>query len=187
MESNGNTMNTDELLLIGYIAGAFGIRGQVKMKAVTDQPEHLQRQVRTIYLGTSPRRPGQPVAAPRPYRLMRVATHKPGLLLLTLQGVNTRDDADTLRHHEVYMHQKDAAPLEQDEYYLHDLYDLRVETTDGADIGTVYDILETGVNEVLIVKRDGQPDALIPIIHDIVKELDIAGGRIVIQPVEGLL
>ncbi len=180
-------MNLDELLLIGYIAGPFGVRGQVKLKAVTDQPEHLQRHVRTLYLSVATRRPGQPPAPPRPYRLLRVWPHKPGLLLLTLQGVNTREDAEALRQNEVYMHQKDAAPLEQDEYYLHDLYNLRVETTDGVEIGTVYDILETGVNEVLIVKRPDQPDVLIPIIHDIVKELDIRGGRVVIQPMDGLL
>jgi 16S rRNA processing protein RimM len=124
---------------------------------------------------------------PAAYRLLDVSFHKPGLLVLTLQGVTTRDKAEALRASEVFIHQDDAAPLEEDEYYLHDLAHLRVETTEGVDVGRVREVLQTGAHEVLVVARPGQPDALIPLIREVVKQLDIPGGRVVIQEMEGLL
>jgi 16S rRNA processing protein RimM len=191
----------DALLLIGYIAGAFGVRGQVRLKAITDQPDHLKHHVQTVYLGTGARTPAPRAQSPHPpreappplpplptaYRLLDVSFHKPGLLVLTLQGVTTRDEAEDLRASEVFIHQDDAAPLEEDEYYLHDLAHLRVETTEGDDVGHVREVLQTGAHEVLVVARPGQPDALIPLIREVVKQLDIPGGRVVIQAMEGLL
>jgi 16S rRNA processing protein RimM len=167
----------DELLIIGRIVAPFGVRGQVKLRAVTDRPDHLQRHVRTVYVG----------AARTPYQLVHVIQHKPGLLILTLKDVTSRDAAEELRNTEVSIHESDAAPLDAGEYYIHELYGLRVETTEGVVVGQVREILETGANEVLIVARPGQSDALIPMIHDIVQELDLAGKRLVIQPMEGLL
>ncbi|NJN68108.1 MAG: 16S rRNA processing protein RimM [Chloroflexaceae bacterium] len=186
----------DALLLIGYIIGAFGVRGQVKLKAITDQPDHLKHQVRTIYIGAvgavgaGPRSTGPygPLpSAPVACRLLEVSMHKPGLLILTLQGVNTRDEAETLRRAEVFIHEDDAVPLEADEYYLHQLYHLRVETTDGVEVGRVREVLQTGAHEVLVIARPGQPDALIPLIREVVTLLDIPGGRVVVQVMEGLL
>lgn len=167
----------DELLIIGRIVAPFGVRGQVKLRAVTDRPDHLQRHVRTVYVG----------AARTPYQLVHVIQHKPGLLILTLKDVTSRDAAEELRNTEVSIRERDAAPLDPGEYYIHELYGLRVETTEGVVVGQVREILETGANEVLIVARPGQSDALIPMIHDIVQELDLAGKRLVIQPMEGLL
>lgn len=167
----------DELLLIGRIVAPFGLRGQVKLRAFTDNPDHLRRRVQRVYVG----------AANTTYHLLEVVEHKPGLLILTLNGVTTRDEAEELRGAEVSILEGDAAPLGDDEYFLHQLYNLRVETIEGAEVGVVRDVLETGANEVLVVVRADKNEALIPMIRDIVQELDLAGGRVVIRPIDGLL
>jgi 16S rRNA processing protein RimM len=167
---------SEEFLLVGYIVSAFGLQGQVKMRAVTDRPEHMAAQVYTLYVG----------ARHTPYRLRSMFEHKPGLLVLTLDGVHTREQAEDLRGSEVFIHERDAAPLEEDEYYLHDLYGLQVETAEGEALGEVRDVLETGANNVLIVARPGQGDLLIPMIREVVQHLDIAQGRIVVRLLEGL-
>ncbi|NJK79568.1 MAG: 16S rRNA processing protein RimM [Chloroflexaceae bacterium] len=166
----------DELLLIGVIVAAFGLHGQVKAHAITDRPEHIARRVRTVYVGRDY----------TPYRLLHVHLHKPGVVLLKLEGVHDRDTAEALRRSEVYIREEDAAPLEAGEYYIHDLYDLYVDTVAGERIGQVREVLETGANEVLVVTRPDQPDVLIPMIREIVQELDFEGKRIIIQPMEGL-
>jgi 16S rRNA processing protein RimM len=166
----------DAFLLVGLIVAPFGVRGQVKLRAITDRPEHLTR-VKTIYLGD----------ARSATQLTQLFEHKPGLLVLSLKDVTTREAADDLRGTEVYIHEKDALPLDEDEYYLHQLYDLQVETVAGETLGRVREVLETGANEVLVVARPGQADALIPMTREVVQQLDIAGGRIVIQPLPGLL
>lgn len=167
----------DELLLIGVIAGPFGIKGQLKLKSFTDQSDYLRRHLREILLGKSL----------APYTLIKLHEHKPGVLILTLRGVDSREAADELRGVEVFIRQADAAPLAADEYYLHDLVGLQVSTVAGDAIGTVREIIETGVHEVLVVPRVGQTDALIPLVRTFIAELDIPGRRVVIKPIEGLL
>lgn len=168
---------SDDLLLVGAIVAPFGVRGQVKMRSYTDRVDHLRRSIRTVLLGPEHKE----------YPLRAVLEHKPGLLVLTLGGVATRDDAEALRGQEVAIRERDAAPLEEGEYFIHQLYGLAVVDEAGAEIGRVRDVLETGANEVLIVARPGQADALIPMIHAVVQDLDIAGGRIVVRLIEGLL
>jgi 16S rRNA processing protein RimM len=167
----------DELLLVGVIAGSFGIKGQVKLKSFTDRPDHLSRKVRTLLVGKDQ----------TPYRLMRLFEHKPGLLILSLDGVTTRDAADELRGAEVFIPANAAAPLDDDEYFLHDLDGLNVFNVDGTPIGTVKEVLVTGANEVLVITRSGQPDALVPMVREFVVELDVPGKRLVIRPIQGLL
>ncbi|HET9221867.1 MAG TPA: ribosome maturation factor RimM [Roseiflexaceae bacterium] len=167
----------DDTLLIGQIVAPFGVRGQVKLRAYTAHVEHLRRRIRAVYIGDDRRE----------YTLTSLIEHKPGLLILSLGGVTTRDAAEELRGAEVAIRERDAAPLEEGEYFIHQLYDLMVVDEQGAEIGRVREVLETGANEVLVVARPDQPEALIPMIHDVVQELDIPGGRVVVRLIEGLL
>lgn len=169
----------DDLLLIGLIVAPFGVKGQLKLKAFTDRPDHIARKVRTLYLQLGKQR--------AEHTLIRLHEHKPGLLILTLKGVDDRDAADELRGAEVYISTADAAPLAEDEYYLHALVGLEAVTAEGQPIGKVREVLETGAGEVLVITRPGQPDALIPMVRDFVARLDIPAGQVVITPIEGLL
>jgi 16S rRNA processing protein RimM len=167
---------SDEFLLVGTIGLPFGIKGQVKLHTVTNRPEHLIR-LKTVFLGD------EHVAT----RLRRAAMHKHAVMILTLEGVDDRNAAETLRGTEVYIRQKDAAPLDEDEYFLHDLPGLQVETTAGEVLGTVSEVLETGANDVLVVKRTSGEEALIPMTREVVKSLDIDAKRVIIEPIQGLL
>jgi 16S rRNA processing protein RimM len=167
----------DEYLLIGEVVAPFGVRGQVKVKSYTDHVDHLRRHIRAVYLGPKH----------ESYPLKGVLEHKPGLLVMSLGGVTRREEAEALRGSEVAILEREAAPLEDGEYFIHQLYGLTVVTEDGVEIGSVRDVLETGASEVLVVARSGQPDGLIPMIHDVVQQLDIAGGRVVVRLIEGLL
>lgn len=167
----------DETLLIGEIVAAFGLRGQVKMRSYTEHVEHLRRNIRSVYVG--PKR--------QQHQLKGLIEHKPGLLILTLGDVTTREAAEELRGAEVAILERDAVPLDEGEYFIHQLYGMIVVSEAGEEIGRVREVLETGANEVLVVTRAGRPDALIPMIHDVVQELDLDRARVVIRPIEGLL
>ncbi len=172
-----HSLSPDDLLLIGVIAGPFGVKGQVKLKSFTDRPDYLRRHLREIFVGKKL----------VPYTLTKLHEHKPGLLILTLRDVETREAVDDLRGSEVFIRHSDAAPLDEDEYYLHDLIGLQVLTEANQEVGTVREIIETGVHEVLIVTRPGQADALIPLVREFVVEFDLTARRLVIRPIEGLL
>jgi 16S rRNA processing protein RimM len=169
--------SVDDLLLIGTIVAPFGVRGQVKLKALTDRPDHIARHVRTLFLGDTRAE----------YQLKRLFEHKPGLLILELRDVTTREAAEELRGAEVHIRTTDAAPLAEDEFFLHDLIGLTARLEDGQAIGTVREVLETGAGNTLVIARQGQPDALIPVVRDFVVALDIPGGTVTIRPIEGLL
>lgn len=169
----------DDLLLIGQIFAPFGVSGQVKLKAITDRPEHIARTARKVYL--------QLHKTQTAYTLTRLHEHKPGLLIATLREVTDRDAAEALRGAEIYIHAADVAPLAEDEYFLHQLVGLAAQTADGTPIGTVREVLTTGAGEVLLITREGQPDALVPMVRQFIAQLDLAAGLVVINPIEGLL
>ncbi|MEI8165704.1 MAG: ribosome maturation factor RimM [Chloroflexales bacterium] len=170
---------TDEFLLIGLIVAPFGVKGELKLKAFTDRPEHIARKVRTLYLQQGNER--------SEYTLARLHEHKPGLLILTLKEIKDREAGDALRGAEVYIREAEAAPLAADEYFLHQLIGLNAVTVAGQPIGKVRQVLETGAGEILVIARPDQPDALVPMVRDFIAKLDIPGGQVVISPIEGLL
>ncbi len=166
----------EDLLLVGQFTLPHGVRGQLKFHAITNRPEHLAR-VKTIFVGEGL----------TPYPLVRIAAHKAAVMIVTLGNVSTREGAEELRGQEVYIRQNEAAPLDEDEYYLHDLPGLQVQTTEGTTLGVVKEVIETGANEVLVVTRTEGGEVLIPMIKDVIKELDVAAGRVTIAPLPGLL
>jgi 16S rRNA processing protein RimM len=118
-------------------------------------------------------------------RLLAVRPHK-SFRLLTLDGYASATAAESLVGAEVCIDTADLPPLRPDEVYHRDLIGLRVETVDGRPLGVVDGVLSTGGNDVCVV-RDGAKEHLIPLIADVVRQIDLAGGRLVIEPIPGLL
>lgn len=169
--------SADEVLLIGTVIDAFGLRGEVKVRSVTDRVDHLRRHVQTVFIGEER----------RPFALQHVHAPKAGVLILTLGGVTDRTAAEALRGAEVSIRESDAAPLDVDEYFIHQLYGLRVVESGGAEIGIVREVLQTGANDVIVVERRGRSDTLLPMIHEVVERLDVAAGQIVVRLLPGLI
>jgi 16S rRNA processing protein RimM len=171
------TPTVDDLLLIGTVVAPTGLRGRVKLRVVSDNIERIFRRVRVLYVGSPP----------RAVTLRRGAVTRPGIAVLQLAGIETADAAAGLRGCEMYIHRRDAAPLEDGEYFIHDLYGAQVVLDDGSELGKVRDVIETGANDVLVVARRGAPEALIPMIREVVVMLQLDQQRIVIRPIAGLL
>jgi 16S rRNA processing protein RimM len=117
--------------------------------------------------------------------LAEIATHGRGMLL-ALQGVHDRDAAAALTGMRVLVRGGDLPALEGDEFYHHELHGFAVVTSDGRALGTIAETFGTGLNDVWIV-RDGEREHLIPIIADVVREIDRDGRRVVIDAMPGLL
>ncbi len=171
-----SSVNPDDMLLIGRIVSAFGVRGELKASIISSRPEHLAK-VKQIYLGDT-------FTA---YSVKRFHAHKANIYILRLAEVTTRDEAEELRGLELYIPEQQAAPLEADEYFLHDLLGLQVQTSAGAAIGSIIDVLETGANDVLVVRRIGQPDVLVPMIRDVVQAIDLAAKTLTITALEDII
>jgi 16S rRNA processing protein RimM len=108
-------------------------------------------------------------------------------VLLKLEDVPDRDAAETFRGKEIQIRVEDAVALPKGQYFWHQVIGLRVEdATTHEPLGEVADILETGANDVYVV-RGGRGEILVPAIKDVVKEIDPAAGRMLIQPLPGLI
>ncbi len=135
-------------------------------------------------------RPDQPVTLRWPdrsssARLLAVRPHK-SFRLLVLDGYASASAAEDLVGAEVCIDSTDLPALAPGEVYHRDLIGLRVQTVAGRPLGVVDSVLSTGSNDVCVV-RDGANEHLIPLIADVVREIDVAGGRLIIDPIPGLL
>ena len=181
-EGSGARLGVPEprYLVIGQVLGAHGVRGELKVEVVSADP-HRFDQLNKVYLGRD--EDSEPV----PRSLVGYRVHK-GRVLLRLEGIEDRSVAEALRGYLVQIPFEEVPPLEEDEYFEHQILGLEVWTTSGEFLGRVSDILYTGANEVYVVNDPTQDrrDILIPAIAEVVQQVDLEAGRLVIQLLEGL-
>ncbi len=161
-------------LVIGRVARPWGIQGEVKVEIMTDFPDRFSL-LRKVYLG--------PEAVP--FTLKGFRLHK-GAALLRLEGCHDRTTVEKLRGQLVQIPIEEAMPLEQDEYYEHQIVGLAVWTAGGEYLGTVHEVISTGPNDVYVVRGEGG-EVLIPAIEDVVLEINLAQGRLAVELMEGLI
>ncbi|MBB5805338.1 16S rRNA processing protein RimM [Saccharothrix ecbatanensis] len=167
-------------VVVGRVAKAHGISGELAVDVRTDSPEtrFALGSVLTAKLrdGTS-----------RNLTVAAARNHS-GRLLVRFEEVLTRDVAETLRGTVLLGRTEDLPPTEDpDEFYDHELEGLSVELLDGTRIGAVLEIAHGLGGELLVVKRENGDQTLVPFVREIVPTVDIAGKRVVIDPPEGLL
>jgi 16S rRNA processing protein RimM len=107
-------------------------------------------------------------------------------LLVKFQGVDSFDHAHQLREAVIAIPEDLLPPLQDGEFYHYQVIGLRVLTTEGEDIGGIAEVFFSGGHDVWVV-RQGKREYLIPVVDEIVRTIDIAGGQAVIKPMEGLL
>ncbi len=167
-------------LAVGQIVGAHGIRGELKVELLTQDP-HRFGKLERVFVGLE----GQ---EPVPWPLEAYRLHK-GRALLKLGQCNDRNTAETLRGYLIQVPFEEAIPLEEDEYYEHQILDLNVWTVTGEHLGQVVDIIYTGANEVYVVRPvdPHRRELLIPAIGDVIVEVDLEASRLVVELPAGLL
>lgn len=167
-------------LVVGLLKKPHGIKGDALVFPLTDEPAAVFRVGRVLAVLD---REGRPTGAEVVVQRSR-AHHR--AWLLHFDGIDERTSLDGLRERYLGMAAADARPLEDGEYYLHELVGLAVETAEGATVGTVAAVLEAPQGWLLNVVEAGR-ERLIPFSGGVVRLVDRARKRIVIAPPEGLL
>lgn len=157
-----------DLISIGQITKPHGVRGEVKVLSLTDSLQRF-RELDKVLID------GKEVAITS----VKLQSDR---AILKLEGVDNMDQADELRNKYLEVKRENAMELDEDSYYIADLLDCVVYDTDGEELGKVYQVIETGSNDVYWVKGEGKKDVLIPALKTIVEEVDIENGKIVIKP-----
>lgn len=175
-------VDAESLFLVGRIWRAHGVRGEVKVIPETDDPERFE-DLRVVFTGKTANTVDR-----REVESVRLQPTKRGILVvLKLRNVDSRDEAEMLRKLSVYAHGEDLPPLDEDEFFLHDLIGLQVVAEDGEEVGVVENVLELPAHEVLVVSRPGASSSMIPVVPEFVVEIDLEAEQITIRPIEGLI
>jgi 16S rRNA processing protein RimM len=162
-----------DLLLIGRVARAHGIRGQVIVNPETDFIEDRFRIGRVLLVG--------PAAHPREHEIVESRVHQ-GRPIVRFEGIDTMNDADTLAGAELWLRERDVAPLPAGTFYRHDLVGCDVVDRRGARLGRVTGVEGSLERSYLVVDEH----MLIPLVSDICVAVDIAARSVMVDPPEGL-
>jgi len=160
-----------ERILVGRIGAAHGVRGEVKVKAFTEDPATLVR------LGPLSAGDGRRVT------VEKIRPQGDGLVA-RLAGVSDRNAAETYRNLDLFA-DRGALPAieEEDEFYYADLVGLSAVTEDGAAFGRVVAVQDFGAGDLVEIEpASGGPTLFLPFTRAVVPVVDIAGGRIVVSP-----
>lgn len=170
-------------LVVGHVSRAHGTRGEVYVRPLTDHPE------RHFAPGVVLRAAGDEGESPDPdFPPLEVEAVRPFQdgLLVHFAGVLDRNDAERIKGRYLVAPIESIAALEEGELFVHQLLGMRVETAAGREVGEVQEVYDLEPAQMLEVRGPGGT-VLIPYTERIVREVDAEGGRIVIDPPEGLL
>ena len=171
------TPEWDDMVVVGRIARAHGIRGQVIIDPHTDFPDERFKPGSVLFM-----RGGETIEV---VTIESVRFHR-GRPIIGLTGVGTMNEAEALAGRELRVGTDALQPLPAGSFYHHDLIGCAVETPRGERIGPVTKVEGTGAGSRLVVEGGGG-EILIPLVEGICVDVDIAARKIVVDPPEGLL
>ena len=167
-------MSGNSRICVGAIAGAFGVRGEVRLKSFTAVPEDIETYS-----------PVYSEDGAQSFSISLIGQTKNGFTA-RLTGIQTKEQADALKGLRLFV-DRDALPsLPDDEYYHADLIGLEVYDTGGALLGRVESVLNHGATDLLEVKPETGDTVLLPFTLAAVPTIDLTSGRIVADPPDGL-
>lgn len=166
-------------VVVGIVEKAHGLRGEVKVKPLTDDPTRFELLSSVLVeLGE------KDLFA---LQVEGVEIRQNGIFL-RLSGIDSREKAEALRGAYLNIKREDVLPLGDDEFYHFEVLGLDVVTREGKHLGQVDDVFEVTSNTVLSVRsNEACREYLIPVIRDVIDKMDFDNGKIIINPIEGLL
>ena len=159
-------MESKDLLIVGEVVKPQGIKGEVKVMALTDDPRQLSERPSVLLHG----------------KVVNVLSSRvdKGMVVLRLEGVEDRDAAENLRGQKLYIQRNEAEPLPEGHYYIVDLLGCTVSDDAGKELGILNDILQNGPKDVYIVKGQ-KGTVLFPALKDLLLDIDIHAKRIMVS------
>lgn len=165
-----------DYLELGKIVSTHGVRGELRVQHWCDSPDFF-KSFKTVYLGKKGSEP-MTVLGARPHG---------NIMLLTLEGIDDLDKANTLRGKTIYVKRADA-PLEEGRYFIAELIGCKVLDADdeSREYGIVKDVLNTGASDIWQIKDSAGKEYLLPSVPDIVIKVDVEHDVAYVRPIKGI-
>lgn len=172
-KNTGSPVGEPLYLSVGFLRRPHGVRGEIIMDLHTDYPDRMKKG-RKVFVGEGY----------KPMTIANVRPHQMGLLV-KFQNVETPENAGLYRNQWVYVKTKDV-PLPEGQRYQHELLGLKVVDENDNPLGELMEIIETGANDVYVVRDDSGREILLPNIPSVILDLDIVRGFLRVHLLEGL-
>ena len=167
----------EDLLRVGVIANTHGIRGEVKVFPTTDEKERF-KDLKKVILDIGKEQKVLEIQSVRFFK---------NLVILKFKGIDNINDIEMYKGKDLLVTWEDAVPLEEGEYFIADLLDLDVYSDEDEKIGVLYDVMQTGANDVYVVKTEEGKEILLPAIDECILDIDLEENRMTVHIMEGLL
>jgi 16S rRNA processing protein RimM len=166
----------DKYLELGQIVNVKGLKGEVKVNSFTDDNTKFER-IPKVFLKQK--------GTLKEYEIEKVGYSK-NQVIIKFKNINSVEEAETLRNSYIVVDREIFGELPEGVYYIADLLGLDVYTEDGTLLGKVDDIFSTGSNDVYVVKDELGKQKLLPGIDEVIKQIDLKSGKIIVNLIEGL-
>lgn len=168
-----------EYMEVGKLVNTHGVKGEFKVIASTDDPKRFEL-LKTIFIETKSGLVEFPITSVR---------YMKNFVLLKLENIDDMTEAEKYKTCLLKIPKEEALPLEENEYYVGDLYNMNVVTKEGEALGQISEVLFTGSNDVYIVRKKGDTktkELLIPAIKDCILDVNLADNIMTVHLLEGL-
>jgi 16S rRNA processing protein RimM len=174
-------MAEERLLNVGKIVNTHGVRGELRVWPQTDFPE-VRFKPGSRLLMVPPEGSGDPVPV-----VVQSAREQKNLRIVKLRGYDNINEVERFKGWELKVGPEDRVPLNEGEYYVRDIVGCEVVSEEGESLGVIRDVLSPGANDVWVVRRPKGKELLLPVIDDVVLDVDVAAKRVKVHLMEGLL
>ena len=161
-------------LAVGRLGKPHGVRGEISMQVHTDFPERLTPGS-IVYIGPDHQQ----------HRIQSIRWHR-DRLLIKFDEYPHREAVGALRNLWVLVPTADRPPLPEGEYYHHELIGLEVHTVTGEPLGQIREIIQTGANDVFLIRSDDGKELLLPWTDEVIQRIDLESSEVLVQMIPGL-
>lgn len=173
LQTGSGALEEPVFVLIGRLQRVHGIDGEIAMRVFTDFPQRI-RHGKQVFIGEAHRQ-----------MIIESVRPKAELLLLTFKGITTREAAEELTNLEVFVETRNLPKLPEGKYYHHQIMGLQV--YEGEELlGQISEIIETGANDVFVIRQTSGGELLIPNIPEVVLAVELEEKRMLVHLLEGL-
>lgn len=167
----------EQLLQVGIISSTHGVRGEVKVFPTTDDMKRFKK-LKEVQVDTGKEKKTLQIEGVKFFKQF---------VILKFKGYDTLDDIVVYKGKSLFVDRKNAVRLNKDEYFIADLIGIKVENEDQSFSGILSDVIETGANDVYVIKTPEGKEVLIPAIKECILQVDVEGGSMQVHLLDGLL
>ena len=167
----------EKRLQVGVISSTHGVRGEVKVFPTTDDVTRFKK-LKEVILVTE-----------KTEKILKITCVKffKQFAIVKFEGIDTLNDVEVYKGASLFVDRKNAVKLQKDEYFIADLIDLEVVDEQENKLGILVDVMQTGANDVYIVKNDDGKELLFPAIKECILDIDFKAKKMTVHVMDGLL